>query len=148
MGIETRMKGAQRRQRASVLLVVASALWWHRWIPALLVAGFGSWAVLHRWLEGNLGTRLGHLWRRVWPLRTIALLPLLFGGTLTYWVSTEPITPKVMPIALNMVALSIIMFGNWWAWLAHSPSFLTAASEGPAGPSARASRIAPGSSRA
>ena len=40
------MNGAQRRQRASTLLIVAAALWWHRWLPALLLAGVLSWAVL------------------------------------------------------------------------------------------------------
>ncbi len=36
------------------------------------------------------------------------------SGTLAYWVADEPITPKVLPIALNMLALSIMSFGNWW----------------------------------
>ena len=71
-------------------------------------------AVLHRRLEGNLGRTLGRLWRRAWPPRTMALIPLLLGGTLAYWASGEPITPKVLPIALNVMALSIILFGNWW----------------------------------
>jgi hypothetical protein len=142
------MTDAQRRQRASVLLVVASALWWHQWIPALLVAGLGSWAILHRWLEGDLGTRLGDLWRRAWPPRTIALIPLLFAGTLAYWASGEPITPKVLPIALNIAALLIILFGNWWTLLAHPRSVRTGASKRGVDPSSRASPIAPGSSRA
>ena len=47
------------------------------------------------------------------------LIPLLLSGTLAYWVSSEPIRPKILPIALNVVALSIILFGNWWALLAH-----------------------------
>ena len=114
------MNGAQRRHCAAVLLIIASVLWWHRWVPALLLAGIVSWAILHRRLEGNLGRILGRLWRRVWPPRTIALVPLLSGGTLAYWVSDEPITPKVLPIALNIVALSILLFGNWWRMFAQS----------------------------
>jgi hypothetical protein len=126
--------GAEHRKRASVLLVVAWALWWHRWIPAFLVAAVVSWAILHRRLEGTLGRRLARLWRRVWPPRTIALIPLLLGGTLAYWASDEPITPKVLPIALNIVALSLIVFRNWWTWLAHPHSVRTQdARGGPAG---------------
>lgn len=117
------MTGAQRRRRATVLLIVASVLWWHRWVPALLVAGFVSWVILHKWLEGDLGEVLARGWRRAWPPRAVALIPLLLGGTLAYWVSDEPTTPKVLPIALNMLALSIISFGNWWTRLAHPERF-------------------------
>jgi len=117
------VNGAQRRHCAAVLLIIASVLWWHRWVPALLLAGIVSWAILHRRLEGNLGRILGRLWRRAWPPRTIALVPLLSGGTLAYWVSDEPITPKVLPIALNIVALSILLFGNWWRMFAQSRRF-------------------------
>lgn len=120
------MNGAQRRHCASVLLIVASILWWHRWVPALLLAGVVSWAILHRRLEGNLGRILGRLWRRAWPPRTIALIPLLSGGTLAYWVTDEPIAPKVLPIALNIVALSIMLFGDWWTLAAHPRRFWTA----------------------
>ncbi len=113
------MNGPQRRHLASVFLIVASVLWWHRWVPALLLAGVVGWAILHERLEGNLGRVLGRLWRRAWPPRTIALIPLLLGGTAAYSVSDEPITPKVLPIALNIVALSIVLFGNWRALFAH-----------------------------
>ena len=113
------MGGAQRRQRASTLLIVASAVWWHRWLPALFLAGVLSWAILHRWLEGNPGRVFGRLWRRAWPLRTIVLIPLLLSGTLAYWVASEPVRPKILPIALHLVALSIVLFGNWWTLFAH-----------------------------
>ena len=124
-----------------MLLIVASALWWHRWLPALLLAGVLSWAVLHRQLEGDPGRALGRLWRRAWPPGTIVLIPLLLSGTLAYWVASEPIRPKILPIALNVVALSIILFGNWWALFAHEaesdrarlrPSVQAAASAGKA----------------
>jgi hypothetical protein len=108
------------RQRAAVLLIVAAVLWWHRWIPALLVAGFVSWVILHRRLEGDLGEALGRVWRRAWPPGTAVLVLLLSSGTLAYWFSDELITPKVLPIALNMFALSLISFGNWWTLFAHS----------------------------
>jgi hypothetical protein len=114
------VNGTQRRHRASVLLIVALALWWHRWLPALFLTGVVSWAVLHTRLEGNPGNVLGRLWRRAWPPRSIVLIPLLLGGTLAYWVASEPITPKVLPIALNVVALSIILFGDWWTLFTHA----------------------------
>jgi hypothetical protein len=47
------------------------------------------------------------------------LIPLLLSGTLAYWVASQPIRPKVLPIALNVVALSIILFGNWWTLFGH-----------------------------
>src|SRR5262249_2441059 len=69
--------------------------------------------------------------------------PLLSGGTLAYWVSDEPITPKILPIALNMVALSILLFGNWWRMFAQ-PRRFPAEREVRWGPASRASPIAPG----
>jgi hypothetical protein len=113
------MTSAERRQRASVLLVVAAALWWHRWMPALLVAAVVAWAILHGWLEGDRGRALGRRWREAWPPSSMALMPLLLGGTLAYWAAREAITPKVLPIALNIVALSLIGFGPWWTRLTH-----------------------------
>ena len=126
------MNGAQRRHCAAVLLIVASVLWWHRWVPALLLAGVVSWAILHRRLEGNLGRILGRLWRRAWPPRTLVLVPLLAGGTLAYWISDESIMPKALPIALNIVALWILLFGNWWRMFAQ-PRRAPAEEGGPVG---------------
>jgi hypothetical protein len=103
-----------------VLVIVAAALWWHRWIPALFVAGFVLWVILHRRLEGDLGEALGRGWRRAWPPRIAVLVLVLSSGTLAYWFSDEPITPKVLPIALNMLALWLISFGSWWKLFAHS----------------------------
>lgn len=114
------MTGTARRHPAAVLLIVASVLWWHRWMPALLAVGFVLWVILHRRLEGDLGEVLGRAWRRAWPPRTAVLVLALSSGTLAYWVSNEPITPKVLPIALNIVALSILMFGNWWTLVTHA----------------------------
>lgn len=76
-------------------------------------------AVLHTRLEGNLGSALGRLWRRAWPPRSLVLMPVLLGGTFACWASGEPISPKVLPIALNLMAVSIILFGSWWTLLAH-----------------------------
>ena len=108
------MNATARRHRVAVLLLVAAALWWHRWLPALLVAGFVSWVVLHRRLEGDLGKALGRGWRRAWPPGTAVLVLLAASGTLAYWLADQPITPKLLPIALNVLALSIAAFGSWW----------------------------------
>jgi hypothetical protein len=131
------MNGPQRNHCASVLLIVASLFWWHRWVPALLLVGVVSWAILHGRLEGTLGEGLDRLWRRAWPPGTIALIPLLLGGTLAYWISDEAITPKVLPIALNIVALSIMLFGSRLTWFAYPRRLRTAATREPVGSVAR-----------
>jgi hypothetical protein len=138
------MSGARRRHCAAVLLIVASALWWHRWVPAVLLAGVVAWAILHRWLEGN---PLGQLRRRAWPPGTSALVPLLVGVTLACWVSDGPTMPKVLPSALNVVALSILLFGSWWRLIAQ-PRRVPTEREPGWGPSSRAGSVAPGSTRA
>ena len=107
------MSAARSRHHAGVLLVLAAAFWWHRWIPALLVAGFVSWVIVHKRLEGDLGQALARGARRVWPPPTAVLALILCGATLAYWVSDGPITPKVMPIGLNLLALSVVSFGDW-----------------------------------
>jgi hypothetical protein len=111
-------EGSTRRHRAAVLLIVAAVFWWHRWVPALLLTGIVSWAILHGRLEGDLGRILGRLWRRAWPPRTMMLVPLLSAATLVYLASDEPIVAKVLPIALNVVALSTLLLGSWWTMVA------------------------------
>jgi hypothetical protein len=108
------MNGEPRERGASIVLIVTSVVWLHQWFPALLVAAFVLWVLLHKRLEGDLGKGVLRLWRRVWPLRTLVLVPLLLAGTLAYWVANVPITAKVMPVTLNLLALSVLLFGNWW----------------------------------
>jgi hypothetical protein len=48
------------------------------------------------------------------------LVPLLIAVTVAYWVSDTPLLRKVMPLALNLFALSMIVFGNWWSLVLHS----------------------------
>ncbi len=142
------MTGAQRRHCATVLLIVASAFWWHRWIPALLLASVVSWAVFHGRLEEDPGSDLGRRWRRAWPASTMALVFLLLAGTVAYSISDEPITPEVLPIALNIAALAIILCGDWWTRLACRRRGRTAAGESRAVASSGVSPVAPASSRA
>lgn len=108
------MHRASRERSAAILLIVTSVVWLHQWFPALLVAAFVLWILLHKRLEGDLGTGLLRLWWRLWPPRTFVLVPLLLAGALLYWVANVPITAKVMPVTLNLLALSVLLFGNWW----------------------------------
>lgn len=108
------MNGEPRERGAAILLIVTSVVWLHQWFPALFVAAFVLWVLLHKRLEGDLGSGFLRQWRRVWPPRTLVLVPLLLAGTLAYWVANVPMTAKVMPVTLNLLALSVLLFGNWW----------------------------------
>jgi hypothetical protein len=108
------MTGEQGRRHTAVLLILAVVLWFHAWVPALLVVAFVVWALLHKRLEGDLGQVLHPLWRRVWPPAPLVLVPLLVASTMAYWVADQPVLRKVMPLALNLFALSIVVFGRWW----------------------------------
>lgn len=102
------------RRRAGVLLIITSALWLHQWFPALMVAGFLAWLVVHQRLEGALGDRLLALWQRRWPLPAVVLVPLLVVGALAYAIADQPLRTKLVPIGLNLLGLSMVGFGNWW----------------------------------
>lgn len=122
------MNDQQRRHSAAVLLIVTAVIWLHEWVPALFVAAFVLWAIVHHRLEGDLGDILLRRWRRAWPPKTLVLVPLLLAGTLVYWLSNVPTTVKVLPLMLNAIALSLVVLGgpahNFLrrsaAWL-HSP---------------------------
>ena len=88
-------------------------LWLHQWLPALLVAAWVSWLILHKRLEGSLGEALVRFWRRSWPPGTLVLIPLLAGNALAYWVYA-PMPGSVSLIALNLLGLGIVLFGGWW----------------------------------
>lgn len=105
------MDGRRRRRRAAVLGIIAALVWFVEWVPALLVAAFVTWAVLHTRMEGAGGDGLRRGWRRVWPPATLVLVPLLLiavGGT---WTSARPVEAKVVPIALEVLALAVIAGG-------------------------------------
>ena len=108
------MNTEARERTASKLLIVTSVVWLHQWFPALVVAGFVLWVVLSKRLEGGLGRDVVRVWRRAWPPRTFVLLPVLLASTVAYGLAGVPVTAKVMPVALNVLALSILALGNWW----------------------------------
>jgi hypothetical protein len=130
-------KSDRRHRHSATLLLITSVLWLHEWLAALLVAGWVAWLILHRRLEGDLGETFVRLWRRVWPPRPLALVPLLAANAALYWVYA-PIPGKVMPIALNLLGLSMVLFGGWWTRLAR-PMRLQQASVPPVGVPARVS---------
>jgi len=96
-----------------VLLIITSGQWLHAWVPALLVVAFVVWIFVHHRLEGDLGADLLRGWRRIWPPPMGVLVPLLVIGTIAYWMSGLPIDRKVLPIGLNLLALSMIVWGEW-----------------------------------
>jgi hypothetical protein len=110
----------QGRRRAAVLLIITSVLWLHQWAPVIFVVGFVVWILLHGRLEGELGQRLAMLWRRGWPPATVVLVPLLAAGTLAYWAVDVPLSAKALPVAVNVLALSLLAFGSWWRLFAAS----------------------------
>ena len=132
--IQTAIVSSDRGQRhAAALLLITSVLWLHEWLAALLVAGWVAWLVLHRKLEGDLGENIVRLWRRVWPPGPLVLMPLLAANAFLYWMYA-PVPGKIMPIALNLLGLSLVL-GGWWARFAR-PGRLERASAAPAGGSA------------
>jgi len=120
---QTAIVNSNRHQRhAAALLLITAVLWLHEWLAALLVVGWVAWLILHRRLEGALGDNLVRLWRRVWPPGPVLLVLLLAANAVLYWVYA-PIPGKIMPIALNVVGLSMVLFGSWWTRLARPPRF-------------------------
>lgn len=113
------MSGLERRRAAGVLLIVTSVIWLHEWMPALFVAAFVVWAVVHHRLEGDLGDGLLRWWRRVWPPPAVVLVPLLLAGTLVYWSSAVSTRGKILPVTLNVIALSMVVLGGWWRRVRH-----------------------------
>ena len=108
----TRRPTAARRSgqaSATVLLMTAVALWFHEWLPAVLAATCVGWVLFHRRLEGPLGAVLLRWWRRAWPPGALALAPFFLAGTLVYWLSSVPLKVKFLPLALNLVALAVVV---------------------------------------
>ncbi len=108
------MKHDQRRPGAAVLVVLAWAFWSLHWGPALLVVTFVAWLILHKRLEAGLGDTLRRQWRRVWPPAPLVLIALLVASALAFVLVDAPATTKVVPIGLDVLAFSVILFGHSW----------------------------------
>ena len=96
------------------MFVIAWVFWLHRWVPAFLVVTFVAWVILHHRIEAGLGEVLRRRWRRAWPPRLPVLIALLVASALTFVLHDAPPTAKVLPVALDVLALSMILFGHWW----------------------------------
>lgn len=107
------MNNHQGRRAAGVLLAFAWVFWLHRWAPALLVVTFVVWVILHNRLEAGLGEVLHRQWRRVWPPGRLVLIALLLASTLAFVFYDAPATVKILPVGLDVLALSMVLFGTW-----------------------------------
>jgi hypothetical protein len=99
---------------AGVLLVIAWACWLHRWVPALLVVTVVAWMILHHRLDAGLGERIRRHWRRAWPPGPAVLIALLAASAVAFVLPNAPATAKILPVGLDVLALSVALFGAWW----------------------------------
>ena len=102
-----------------MLLILGSSMWFVQWLPAVFVAALLLWVIFHNRMEGDWGVVLLRQWRRLWPPTTLVLVPLLLAATTGLWVWERSVEAKVLPIALNVFALSMLLFGNWWRLFRH-----------------------------
>ena len=114
------MDGIGRRRRAAALLIAAWILVLHAWMPALLAVAFVSWVIFHRRLEGQFGDALVRRWRRAWPPGHIVLIPLMAASAFVVWDSDAPALAKVLPVSLNVLGLSMMLLGGWFAQYSRS----------------------------
>ena len=98
---------------AAVLVILAAAFWWHEWMPAVIVVAFVAWALLHRRYQGVRRDDFMRFRRRVWPPAPLVLVALIVAGTAVYVTSTVSVEARVLPIALNVVAVGMIVLGSW-----------------------------------
>ena len=115
---ERSVRSHQRRRAAGVLLVLAWVFWFHRWTPALLAVTFVVWLILHTRLEAGLGDVLYRQWRRAWPPGPPVLIALLVASTLAFVLYDAPAKAKILPVGLDVLALSVLLFGAWWTLVA------------------------------
>ena len=102
-----------RQQAASALFVLAWTFWFHRWAPAAAVVILVVWVILHHRLEAGLADVLAVRWRRAWRSRLLAIT-LLTASALVFAAADAVVETKVLPITLDAVALSVILWGPWW----------------------------------
>jgi hypothetical protein len=114
------MGSVERRRCAAVLLILAWTMVLHAWMPALLAIAFVSWVILHRRLEGDFGDALARRWRRAWPPGHLVLILLLAASAFVVWDSDVQALAKVLPVSLNVLGLSMIFLGGWFAQFSRS----------------------------
>jgi hypothetical protein len=108
------MNGERRRHYGAALLMLAWVLTLHAWIPAVLVVAVAIWFFLHKRLEAGLGDSVARRWREAWPPGALVLVLLLGASAVAFATAARPRTAMVLPLALTALALSMLVFGNWW----------------------------------
>lgn len=108
---------AAARARAAVLLILAAALWWHAWVPGLVLVAFVGWAVLHTRYQGVRREAFMRARARAWPPAALLLVAAILAGTALYGASSVSLEARVMPIALNLVAFSLLVV-TWFRGIA------------------------------
>ena len=98
---------------AGILVILAAAFWWHAWMPAVAVLAFVGWVLMHRRYQGVRREAFMGLRRRIWPAPRPVLIALIIASTAVYLTATVAIEARVLPIALNLVALGLIVLGSW-----------------------------------
>ena len=102
------------RRRAAVFVIFAAVLWWLEWMPALLVVAFVAWLIVHKRFDGEYADDLRRARQRFWPPASIVLIALIVAGTAVYYASYRALAAKMLPIALNVVALVTLILGIRW----------------------------------
>ena len=106
--------GTERRHHvASVLFVLAWLFWFHRWAPAAAVVTLVLWVILHHRLEAGLADVLSARWRRAWRSQLLAIA-LLTASALVFALADAALETRILPIALDVAAISMILLGPWW----------------------------------
>ena len=109
------------RRQAAVLVILAAALWWHAWMPGVILVAFVLWAALHTRYQGARRDAFMRARARVWPPAALVLIALIVAGIVLYSLSTASIEAKLMPIALNAAAMSILVVAWTQAVAARDP---------------------------
>ncbi|MBI3636724.1 MAG: hypothetical protein HY216_11040 [Candidatus Rokubacteria bacterium] len=104
----------RRRSYGAALLMLAWVLTLHEWIPAVLVVAFAIWFFLHKRLEAGGGDTIARRWREAWPPGAIVLVLLLGLSALAFATAGRSRLAMVLPLGLTALALSMLVFGNWW----------------------------------
>ena len=93
--------------------MLAAAFWWHAWMPAVAVLAFVGWALIHRRYQDERREAFMGFRRRIWPAPRLVLIALIIASTALYFTATVAIEARVLPIALNLVAMGLIVRGSW-----------------------------------
>ncbi len=114
------------RRRAGVLVILAAALWWHQWMPGLILVAFITWALVHTRYQGARRERFMRFRGRVWPPAPLVLVVVIVAGTAMYGMASAAIEMKVLPIALNVLAAGTMAVTAWrggsWSGMLPAPA--------------------------